>query len=133
VIVRIDPASPVPPYEQLRSQVAAAIAAGDLPDGVRLPPIRQLAGDLGLAPGTVARAYRELERAGLVISGGRRGTRVAEPPAGAAGPDPRLLDAARRFAAEVAPLHLDAEEALGVVRHALQHADEPQRTARTGG
>lgn len=58
--------SPVPPYEQLREQIAGLIATGLLQAGQRLPPVRQLAADLGLAGGTVARAYRELEQAGLV-------------------------------------------------------------------
>ena len=76
MIVRVDPASPVPPYEQLRSQVATMIAGGALVPGQRLPTIRQLAADLGLAGGTVARAYRELERDRLVVSRGRKGTFV---------------------------------------------------------
>jgi GntR family transcriptional regulator len=121
VIVRIDPGAPDPPFEQLRAQVLASIAAGELPPGTRLPPIRQLAGDLGLAPGTVARAYRELESAGLVVSAGRRGTRVAAPPAGSPVPDARVVAAARRFAAELAPLHLDVEVAVIAVRAAFRH------------
>jgi DNA-binding transcriptional regulator YhcF (GntR family) len=121
VIVRIDPGAPDPPFEQLRAQVLASIAAGELPPGTRLPPIRQLAGDLGLAPGTVARAYRELETAGLVVSAGRRGTRVAAPPAGSPVPDARVVAAARRFAAELAPLHLDVEVAVTAVRAAFRH------------
>jgi GntR family transcriptional regulator len=121
VIVRIDPGAPDPPFEQLRAQVLASIAAGELPPGTRLPPIRQLAGDLGLAPGTVARAYRELESAGLVVSAGRRGTRVAAPPAGSPVPDARVVAAARRFAAELAPLHLDVEVVVIAVRAAFRH------------
>lgn len=69
--VRIDPDDPTPPYEQLRKQLAGFIQAGYLPEGERLAPVRQLAADLDLATGTVARAYRELEGAGLVE--GRRG------------------------------------------------------------
>jgi len=68
---------PTPPYEQLRGQLADLIEAGQLAEGERLPPLRQLAGDLGLAVGTVARTYRELESAGLVRSRRGGGTRVA--------------------------------------------------------
>ncbi|MGX6602097.1 GntR family transcriptional regulator [Micromonosporaceae bacterium Da 78-11] len=75
-------ADPTPPYEQLRRQLAELIRAGSLPAGSRLPPLRQLAGDLGLAVGTVARTYRELETAGLIVSRRGGGTRVAEAPAG---------------------------------------------------
>ena len=77
MILDVDPASPVPAYEQVRSQLAEMILAGALPAGHRLPPIRQLAADLGLAPGTVGRVYQELEASGLVISRVRHGTTVA--------------------------------------------------------
>lgn len=72
----VDAAASVPPYEQIRGQLASLIAVGALTPGTQLPPIRQLAGDLGLSAGTVARAYQELEREGLVAGGGRRGTVV---------------------------------------------------------
>ena len=68
---------PTPPYEQLRRQLTGLIRHGALAAGDRLPPVRQLAADLGLAAGTVARAYRELEAAGLVESRRGVGTRVA--------------------------------------------------------
>jgi DNA-binding transcriptional regulator YhcF (GntR family) len=74
--VHIDQDEPVAPYEQVRSQVAAQVADGRLPAGTRLPTVRQLATDLGLAANTVARAYRELEEDGIVVTSGRRGTFV---------------------------------------------------------
>lgn len=77
--LRVDTDDPTPPYEQLRRQLTDLIHAGVLPPGERLPPLRQLAGDLGLAVGTVARTYRELESAGLVRSRRGGGTRVTEP------------------------------------------------------
>lgn len=73
----VDTADPTPPYEQLRRQLVALLGAGALAPGDRLPPVRQLAADLGLATGTVARTYRELEQAGLVVSRAGRGTSVA--------------------------------------------------------
>ena len=83
----VEPDDPTPPYEQLRRQLAALVGAGVLAPGDRLPPLRQLAGDLGLAVGTVARAYRELESEGLLSSRRGGGTRVAAgvtaPPAAA--------------------------------------------------
>lgn len=80
----VDPDEPTPPYEQLRRQLADLIMAGQLGPGDRLPPLRQLAGDLGVAVGTVARTYRELEQEGLLVSRRGGGTRVVEtgrPPA----------------------------------------------------
>ncbi|UFU02344.1 GntR family transcriptional regulator [Ruania suaedae] len=76
--VRIDDGDPTPPYAQLRRQLLALVHSGALPAGARLPPIRQLAADLGVAAGTVARAYRELEDSGHLVSRRGGGTRVAE-------------------------------------------------------
>ncbi len=75
--ITVDVTSGVPPYEQIRGQVASLIAAGALPAGTRLPTVRDLAADLGIAVGTAVRAYRELESAGLVVSRRRTGTVVA--------------------------------------------------------
>ncbi|MDX5400477.1 MAG: GntR family transcriptional regulator [Actinomycetes bacterium] len=75
--ISLDVASGVPPFEQIRSQLASLIATGALPAGTRLPTVRDLATDLGVAVGTVGRAYRELEAAGLVTSRRRSGTVVA--------------------------------------------------------
>lgn len=72
----VDTRDPTPPYEQIRRQLAELIGAGVLEAGARLPPLRQLAADLSLAVGTVARTYRELETAGLVISRRGGGTKV---------------------------------------------------------
>jgi DNA-binding transcriptional regulator YhcF (GntR family) len=122
MIVRIVPTSPVPPYEQLRAQIAASIGSGHLREGHQLPPIRQLAKDLDLAPGTVARAYRELETAGLVVSGGRRGTRVAPLPGGAPPVDRRLAVAADAFAAVARDLGVGVGDALAAAHTALAGA-----------
>lgn len=64
-------------HEQIIDQVQEAVATGRLRAGDRLPTVRQLADQLDIAPGTVARAYSELERLGVVITEGARGTRVA--------------------------------------------------------
>jgi DNA-binding transcriptional regulator YhcF (GntR family) len=76
-LVALDPTSPVPSFEQVRAQIAAAIERGDLQPAVRLPTVRSMAAELGLAVNTVARAYRELELEGLVRTDGRHGTFVA--------------------------------------------------------
>lgn len=76
-MIEYDPANPMPAFEQLRGQLAAKIRTGALTAGTRLPTIRQLAADLDLAPGTVARAYSQLEREGLVVARRGAGTVVA--------------------------------------------------------
>lgn len=95
--VTVDPDDPTPPYEQVRRQLAMLIGAGQLAPGDRLPPLRQLAGDLGLAVGTVARAYRELESEGLLVSRRGGGTRVSERATGSqAGERRQVLEALTR-------------------------------------
>ena len=74
--IRIDATAPDAPYEQIRTQIAAQVASGELPPGTRLPTVRSLATTLGIAPNTVARAYRELEHSGVVTTRGRNGTVV---------------------------------------------------------
>jgi DNA-binding transcriptional regulator YhcF (GntR family) len=77
-LLRVVVTDPTPPYEQLRRQLTDLISSGVLAPGDRLPPLRQLAADLGLAVGTVARTYRELEAEGLVRSRRGGGTRVQD-------------------------------------------------------
>ncbi|MBC7631206.1 GntR family transcriptional regulator [Aeromicrobium sp.] len=75
--VTVDAASAEPPYEQVRRQLADGAASGTLAPGHRLPTVRQLATDLGLAANTIAKAYRALEVDGVVQTLGRKGTFVA--------------------------------------------------------
>jgi GntR family transcriptional regulator len=129
VIVHIDPASPVPPFEQIRVQVTSMVRVGVLAPGTRLPPIRQLAKDLGLAGGTVARAYRELESDGVVATHGRHGT-VVEPARGQRPPAGRALDrAAAAYAVAARRLGADADEAVVALRTAFSDLDARGRSA----
>ena len=76
--LRLDPTSALPVFEQIQTQVVDLVTPGRWPGGTRLPPVRTLADELGVAPGTVAKAYRALEQEGFVVTAGRRGTVVAE-------------------------------------------------------
>jgi molybdate-binding protein/DNA-binding transcriptional regulator YhcF (GntR family) len=69
-----------PEYAQIVEQIRLAVARGELRPGERLEPVRELAGRLGVNPSTTARAYRELEQAGVIETHGRRGTHVAQTP-----------------------------------------------------
>ena len=69
--LRVSPDSAVPIYEQILSQVVFAVAAGDLPAGEAVPSVRELSQQLIVNANTVARAYQELERLGVVEA--RRG------------------------------------------------------------
>ncbi len=110
--IRIDPESAVPPYDQIKAQVRDQIRAGTLAPGTRLPSIRQLAGDLGVAPGTVARAYAELEAGGLLDSSRTRGTRVR--PGQQA--DPEVRRAVELFVAAARLTSTELADVLGLVR-----------------
>lgn len=77
--VELDASSAAPIYEQVIAQVEEAVATGRLATGERMPTVRDLAEELGTAPGTIARAYSELERRGVLETAGARGTYVARP------------------------------------------------------
>ena len=115
--VSIDLGSNTPPFEQIRAQIAALVHAGSLTEGDRLPTVRALAADLGVAAGTVARAYSELETDGLVVGRRRFGTIVTQ-----AGRDPaqaRLQAAANRLVAAALVDGLTRENVLAAVHTAL--------------
>ena len=78
MILSVDPDRALPVYEQVREQIRRMVAAGTLLAGTQLPTIRQLATDLGLAKGTIARAYELLESDGVITSKGRQGSVVLE-------------------------------------------------------
>ncbi|WP_336651933.1 MULTISPECIES: GntR family transcriptional regulator [unclassified Leucobacter] len=109
--VRIDPADPRPPFEQLRAQLIERIMTRQLPEGTRLPSVRQFAADLALAPNTVARAYRELEAEGYLVTRGRNGTTVA-----AIAP---VDEAAQLRAAELVAAYLEGMRELGFGSEAI--------------
>lgn len=114
--IELDLGSGVPPYEQIRLQVLAHVSAGHLRAGDRLPTIRALAADLGVATGTVARAFRELEQSGVVATRRRTGTVVA---AGTRAADTTTQEAAEQFVAIARASGLGDDEVLDLVRGAL--------------
>lgn len=125
--MEVDPESPLPPFEQVKEQIAAAIEAGSLQPADRLPTVRQLAADLGLAANTVARSYRELELAGLLETRGRHGTFIA-----AHSSPTRKLAAreARNFVRSMHELGIGDEETLAIVRREAGRLGAP-RTPRS--
>ncbi len=104
VRISVESGSAVPPFEQVRAQVIALVDAGELAPGARLPTVRALAEQLGVAANTVARAYRELEAAGVVETHGRHGTVVA------------ARDERERAAVEAATEYVRRARALGLGR-----------------
>jgi len=118
----IDADAGTAPFEQVRIQIAAAVAEGRLDAGTKLPTVRQLAADLGLAANTVARAYRELEADSVISTHGRRGTFVRSEVVDEATGHSSAADTARMAAADyvqsVRRLGLSSPEALRLVENA---------------
>lgn len=109
--IDIDDASDKSIYEQIIAQVQEAVATGALESGDRLPAVRQLADQLNIAPGTVARAYSELERLKVVVTEGARGTRIADRPgSGAAEHDRAETLAGLMRPVAVAAYHMGASK-----------------------
>lgn len=134
--IRLDPRTPVPPFEQIRAQLALGVAAGRLVPGERLPPIRSLAEELDVSTNTIARAYRELINEGIAEASGRRGTRItAAPPVAhdVARRTEQLEQAAERFALAAHELNADTDEALEAVILAWRRQNDPdgRRTSAT--
>lgn len=79
MVIRIDQKSEEPLYLQIRSQIIAAIATGELVPGTALPSVRALASDLGINLHTVNKAYAVLRDEGYVLMRGRSGAYIADP------------------------------------------------------
>lgn len=94
MILSVDPDRALPVYEQVREQIRRMIASGAMQAGTRLPTIRQLAADLGLAKGTIERAYELLEADTMIETKGRKGTFVIETPRATEHEQTVALDAA---------------------------------------
>lgn len=109
--LRVDMKAGKPLFDQLRTQVIDGVREGTLPPGARLPTVRDLAGQLGVAANTVARAYRELESAAIIETRGRFGTFIARyDPTDAA-----MAAAAREYVRVARGLGLDKADALRYV------------------
>ncbi len=115
-------ASRVPIYRQLVEQIRAGIARGELKPGERLPSVRQLSEELTVNPNTVARAYTELEREGMLISRPGLGIFVAEPrnDLTRAARDQRLTELLDHWLTEAVHLGYSAEEVLRFVARRVQ-------------
>ena len=128
--VRVASDDPTPPYEQLRRQIAAAVDAGSLEPGARLPTVRQLASDLGIAPGTVMRAYSELEASGYLTTRRGAGTTVGSRPPRPSTPELEVL--AEAFVLQARRTGASAGEIVAAVERLLE-ADHEDRYLRPSG
>lgn len=113
--IAVDLDSTTAQYEQIRAQIVALITAGALHEGDRLPTVRTLAADLGIAAGTVSRAYRELEAAGQVTTRRRVGTVVTAPTR----PPGRTQELAHQLVSTARDEGVTPQDLLDLVRSAL--------------
>ncbi|WP_233197303.1 MULTISPECIES: GntR family transcriptional regulator [Cryobacterium] len=111
-MITLDDEHPTPPFEQIRTQLADQIRAGTLAADQRLPSVRQLAADLRVATGTIARAYAALEAAGLISTSRGSGTRVRADQ----GLDDESRASARRFVHALQRRGVSLDDALSAVR-----------------
>lgn len=118
-MIRIDHSSAEAPYDQVKRQLSEQITCGGLGAGDRLPTVRALAEELALAPNTVAKAYRELEAAGLIDTRGRSGSFVSGDGAAAG-----ARRAAGEYVRRTRELGLSAAQALALVERSLGTADD---------
>lgn len=128
--LHLDPASGTPIYRQIADQVRQAVASGVLRTGDRLPSVREMAVDLAINPNTVAKAYQELEREGVIETPRGRGSFVADRDQGLAEAE-RLRqfgEAVDRLVAEAYRLRIDQAQALALL---AERMDEAER--RRGG
>jgi DNA-binding transcriptional regulator YhcF (GntR family) len=115
-MITVDHTSTTPPYDQIRSQIADQVKNKSLTPGDRLPTVRKLAEDLGVAVNTAARAYRELEQAGVIETRGRAGTFVTGDQV-----EREAKAAAAAYVEKTRALGISATEALALVRRVLEN------------
>jgi GntR family transcriptional regulator len=121
MFVHVNPATGVPIYLQVVSQLKQAVAAGALRPGDALPSVRALAADLRINPNTAARAYQELERDDVIRTVPGGGTFVADNVPGLLKSEKlrRLRPHARQIAVEGIQMRLAPEEILQIVEEEL--------------
>lgn len=121
MILHVNPGSGLPLYLQIQAQVKNAVAAGALLPGTALPSVRKLAADLRINPNTVARAYLDLEREGVIKAVPGGGTFVADGQPGLLKVERvrRLRPLARQIAVEGTQLRFTSTEILELVREEL--------------
>lgn len=127
--IHISPHDGVPIYKQIIQQVKYLVASGRLKPKDEMPPIRQLAQHLLINPNTVARAYRDLEQAGVVISRRGSGTVVSDngSPLGSEEKSRILEERAEALMIEARQFRVDLDDVLDIVRKQhdkLSHEDD---------
>ncbi|MDX1632424.1 MAG: GntR family transcriptional regulator [Thermoanaerobaculia bacterium] len=127
-MLRIDPSDAVPIWRQIEEGVRNLVARGALAPGDGVPSVRDLAKDLGINPGTVAKAYQRLGDEGILVVRRGQGTFVAEEPPrlSAERRDEKLRQAARSYAGVAITLGVDREDAASRVEEAYREMEREE-------
>ena len=122
MFLHVNPSTGLPIYLQIQAQVKQAVAAGALRAGDAMPSVRKLASDLRINPNTVARAYLELEREGVISAVPGGGTFVADGPPGLLKAERvrRFRPLARQVAVEGRQLRLSRDEIVQLLDEELK-------------
>jgi len=123
MFITVDPEDPRPIYHQVADSIRVLIAGRDLLPGAALPPVRQVASDLGVSQNTIALAYRELQGEGLVEIRHGSGAVVARrrvAPGSAGAPADDLRPQIRSLLAQLLLGGLTRPEIVRVVREELE-------------
>lgn len=123
--LHIDPSSGTPIYRQIVDQVRQAVASGVLKAGDKLPSVRDLAVELAVNPNTIAKAYQELERDGVIETPRGKGSFVADRDHGLSEAERlrQLTETVDRLVAEAYRLRVDPETTVSVLRERLAEAE----------
>ncbi len=132
MLLHVNPSSGVPIYLQIEGQIKQAVAAGALKPGDALPSVRKLASDLSINPNTVARAYQNLDRDGVIAAVPGGGTYVADGVPGLLKTEKlrRLRPYARQIAVEGKQLRLDPREIMELVQQEVDALEELNERSR---
>jgi GntR family transcriptional regulator len=125
---RVDSRSPVPPYQQIAQQVRVALRMGTLKVGDKLPAVREVVAATAINPNTVLKAYRELEREGLIEARPGLGTFVRGlPPGPPPGTHAKLSRSLAQWVREARDAGLDDESIESLLRVTLRASDQPDQ------
>ncbi len=125
MLIRIDQSAPDPLYRQIRDQIVAALASGELAPGNTLPSVRSLASDLGINLHTVNKAYALLRDEGYVVMRGRSGAVIADTQRAAS--SERLFAAEHSLARDLRKLAIEYKSRGGSEQHFTKLAESAAR------
>lgn len=130
----IDPSSGTPIYRQIADQVRQAVASGVLRPGDRLPSVREMAVELAVNPNTIAKAYQELERDGVIETPRGKGSYIADRDHTLSEEERRrqFAEAVDKLVTDAYRLRIDTESAVTLLRQRMADAERRRAGEQPG-